>query len=76
MRAFSPVAVVWSHRVFIRDVTRLARSVVSQIVDIVPELKDVGPWPSVGSRRSADEYGRIVEQQIPEECQGEYGPYA
>jgi hypothetical protein len=36
-----------------------------QLVEIMPELKQVAPWHSVGQRRTLDEYGRIVERQIP-----------
>jgi transcriptional regulator with XRE-family HTH domain len=46
---------------------RLVRMLIEQLVEIMPELKDVGPWHSVGQRRTLDEYGRVVEQPIAEE---------
>jgi transcriptional regulator with XRE-family HTH domain len=49
------------------QVRRLAQMLVDQLVDLMPELKDVGPWHSVGQRRSLDEYGRIAEQRIPDD---------
>jgi transcriptional regulator with XRE-family HTH domain len=49
------------------QVGRLAKMLVEQLVDLMPELKDVGPWHSVGQRRSLDEYGRIAEERIPDD---------
>ncbi len=46
---------------------RMATTLVEQLIDIMPELKDVSSWHSVGQRRSLDEYGRILERQISEE---------
>lgn len=44
------------------DETRqLARSIVDELVAIMPELKDVGPWHSVGQRRGLSEMGRVME---------------
>jgi hypothetical protein len=30
----------------------------------MPELQEVGPWHSVGQRRSLDEVGQVVERRI------------
>jgi transcriptional regulator with XRE-family HTH domain len=49
------------------QVRRFAQMLVDQLVDLMPELKDVGPWHSVGQRRSLEEYGRIMEQRIPDD---------
>jgi transcriptional regulator with XRE-family HTH domain len=49
------------------QVRRFAQMLVDQLVDLMPELKDVGPWHSVGQRRSLDEYGRIAEQRMSDE---------
>jgi hypothetical protein len=38
----------------------------------MPELKEVGPWHSVGQRRTLDEVGRIASNPISVEC-GDYG---
>jgi hypothetical protein len=44
------------------SIERLAQTLVDQVVEIMPELKDINPWHSVGQRRSLEEYGRIVER--------------
>ena len=43
---------------------RMATMLIQQLVEVMPELKEVSPWHSVGQRRSLDEYGRIVERRI------------
>jgi transcriptional regulator with XRE-family HTH domain len=47
-------------------VQRLATMMEQQLVELMPELKDVAAWPSVGQRRSANELGRAVERVLPE----------
>ena len=54
-------------------VMRLAKRVVSQLVEIMPELKEVSPWHSVGQRRTRNEVGRIAEQTIPDAVFFEHG---
>lgn len=48
-------------------IQRLADTLVDQILEIMPELKGVNPWHSVGQRRSLEEYGRIVERTYSDE---------
>lgn len=48
-------------------VRRLVQMLIDQLVEIMPELKEVGPWHSVGQRRTLDDFGRIVEQTVAEE---------
>jgi transcriptional regulator with XRE-family HTH domain len=48
-------------------IQRLAQTLVDQLVEIMPELKGINPWHSVGQRRSLDEYGRIVERSYSDE---------
>jgi transcriptional regulator with XRE-family HTH domain len=43
---------------------RMAENLVEQLLDLMPELREVSPWHSVGQRRSLDEMGRIAEQPI------------
>lgn len=43
---------------------RMAENLVEQLVDVMPELKEVSPWHSVGQRRSLDEMGRAADQVI------------
>jgi len=45
---------------------RLSRMLVEQLIEIMPELKDVSPWHAVGQRRTLDEVGRIAERPFPE----------
>ncbi len=49
------------------QLTRLAERLVNQLIELMPELQGVGPWHSVGRRRSLDEYGRIAEQCVPDD---------
>ena len=47
-------------------VRRLAETMVTQLVEIMPELEGIGPWhEQTGARRSRDECGRIAERQVP-----------
>jgi hypothetical protein len=46
---------------------RLAKLLISQLIEIMPELKEVAAWPTVGHRRTADELGRIAEHPIPDD---------
>jgi transcriptional regulator with XRE-family HTH domain len=46
---------------------RLARLLTEQLLEIMPELKEVSGWPAVGHRRRADELGRIGENPISED---------
>ena len=45
----------------------LAERMIVQLVEIMPELKDVGGWHSTGQRRSLDELGRVFENRISED---------
>jgi hypothetical protein len=49
------------------NISRLAQTMIDQLVEIMPELKEVGPWHSVGQRRSLDEYGRAAERTFSED---------
>jgi transcriptional regulator with XRE-family HTH domain len=49
------------------SVHRLAKLLISQLIEIMPELKEVAAWPAVGHRRTADEMGRIAEHPIPDD---------
>jgi transcriptional regulator with XRE-family HTH domain len=45
-------------------VKRMAENLVQQLLELMPELKEVSPWHTVGQRRGLDELGRIAEQPI------------
>jgi hypothetical protein len=42
----------------------LANSLVEQLLEIMPELREVVGWNTTGPRRTLDNYGRAVERQI------------
>ena len=46
---------------------RFAENLVEQILEVMPELKEVSAWHSVGQRRSLDELGRIGENPISDD---------
>lgn len=48
-------------------IRRLAQMLVDQLVELMPELAGVGPWHSVGQRRSLDDFGRIFERRLPDD---------
>ncbi len=43
---------------------RMVLMLVDQLLEVMPELKDVSAWHSVGQRRTQDEVGRIAERPI------------
>jgi transcriptional regulator with XRE-family HTH domain len=49
------------------SVRRLATQLIEQLVDIMPELREVTAWHTVGQRRTLDEYGRVFERQLPDD---------
>ena len=49
-------------------IRRLAQMLVEQLVEMMPELKEVAPWHAVGRRRSLDDFGRILERVFPEDA--------
>jgi hypothetical protein len=52
-------------------VKRLIEMLITQLVEVMPELKDVSAWHSVGQRRTQDEMGRIIERTIPDSFFGD-----
>ncbi len=42
------------------SVRRLARFLAAQMVEVMPELKEVAPWPAVGKRRTTRELGQAA----------------
>ncbi len=46
------------------SIRRMAQMMVDQLVEVMPELKHVGAWHSVGQRRSLNELGRVAELAI------------
>lgn len=50
---------------------RMAHMLVDQLIEIMPELKEVSPWHAIGQRRTMDEMGRIAENPLPESLFGD-----
>ncbi len=48
-------------------IRRMAQTLVDQFVEIMPELREVSPWHSVGRRRRRDEMGIAASRRISED---------
>jgi transcriptional regulator with XRE-family HTH domain len=48
------------------SIQRFAAMLEGQLVELMPELKDVTAWHSVGQRRGPDELGRTAERVFPD----------
>ena len=48
-------------------VRRLAQTMVDQLIELMPELAEVGPWHAVGKRRRRDEFGVMAQRQLSED---------
>lgn len=46
------------------EIRHMAEMFIEQLCEIMPELKDVGPWPAVGQRRTVDDVSKIMEQVV------------
>jgi len=46
-------------------IRRMARMMVDQLIDIMPELEHVTPWHAIGKRRSLNELGEAAQRRIP-----------
>jgi transcriptional regulator with XRE-family HTH domain len=44
--------------------SRMAIMLVEQLIDLMPELEEIGAWHSVGQRRGLEEVGKIGEHPI------------
>lgn len=49
-------------------VQRMAEVLVRQLVDLMPELEDVTPWPEVGQPRTLNELGQVVQRRISDDA--------
>ena len=48
------------------SIDRMTTMLEQQLIEVMPELKDVAAWHSVGQRRSHDELGRTAERVLPD----------
>jgi hypothetical protein len=56
------------------SIQRFATMLEQQLIEVMPELKDVAAWHSIGQRRSPDELGRTAERVFPDSFFGDYSP--
>ena len=49
------------------SINRLADMLMGQLVEIMPELSNVGPWPTTRSR-TLDDLGRVIERRLPDDA--------
>jgi hypothetical protein len=49
-------------------IQRMSQMLVDQLVEVMPELKDVSPWHQFGQRRGLDDFGRVVERRLSEDA--------
>ncbi|MCC7474870.1 MAG: hypothetical protein IT425_05705 [Pirellulales bacterium] len=54
---------------------RFATMLEQQLIEVMPELKDVSAWHSVGQRRGPNELGRIAENPIADSFFGDPSSY-
>jgi hypothetical protein len=47
-------------------IQRFTTMLEEQLVELMPELKDVAPWHSVGQRRTPEELGRAADRVLPD----------
>jgi len=46
-------------------ISRLVAMLKEQLLELMPELKEVSPWPNYGQRRAPNQLGKIGESPIP-----------
>ncbi|HUG67635.1 MAG TPA: hypothetical protein VMM76_07780 [Pirellulaceae bacterium] len=49
-------------------IQRMSQMLVDQLVEVMPELKDVSAWHQFGQRRSLDDFGRAFERRLSEDA--------
>jgi transcriptional regulator with XRE-family HTH domain len=47
---------------------RMAQMLCEQLIDVMPELEQVGPWHEFGQRRSSQDYGAVMERRISDDA--------
>ncbi len=46
------------------SIRRLAQVMIDQLLEVMPELKEVGSWPAVGQRRTSRELGQAACRRL------------
>jgi len=49
------------------SIRRMAQMLVEQLVELMPELEGVSPWPAVGKSRLPSDYGQVVHRRLPDD---------
>jgi len=49
-----------------KSIRRMAETMVEQLVEIMPELANIGPWNAVGKRRRLSELGVAAQRRLPD----------
>jgi len=47
-----------------KSIQRMAQTLFDQLVEIMPELKDVAAWPTVGQSREWKDYGQAIYRRF------------
>jgi transcriptional regulator with XRE-family HTH domain len=55
------------------SIRRMAQTLVDQLVELMPELEGIGPWPAVGKSRLPSDYGQVVHRRMPDEVFMDWG---
>ncbi len=50
------------------SIRRMAQVLSDQLEELMPELKEVGSWPSVGQRRNSRELGQAAQRRLSQEA--------
>lgn len=53
------------------SIRRFAQTMVDQLTELMPELKEVTPWPAVGKRRSRRDVGQAARRCISSQFLGQ-----
>ena len=49
------------------SIRRMAQTMAAQLIEMMPELADVGPWHTVGKRRRLNELGIAAQRRFADE---------
>jgi transcriptional regulator with XRE-family HTH domain len=50
-----------------QSIRRMADTMVAQLIEIMPELANVSPWPIVGKRRRLNDMGIITQRRLSDD---------
>ena len=45
-------------------IRRMAEVLVDQLIELMPELTDVTPWPEIGQPRGLNDLGQVVHRRL------------